>query len=356
METHMQEISNLPPAVVRARAQALRTPEELAALLGVDARKLVYYAEHANSSYTTFTVPKKSGGARQITAPVRNLKAIQRALNELLQAMYEPGPWAHGFVAERSIVTNAFQHTGRQLILNIDLLDFFPSITAKRVCTMLESAPYRMDEALARAIARLCCADDRLPQGAPTSPVLSNMVCLPMDLALDQLALDHGCRYTRYADDITFSTIQETFPDELASLSNNPRSVTIGPALSSLLYEHGFALNTRKVRVRTPGERQQVTGLTVNEKPNVPRAFIRQIRAMLYAWETYGCDAAEGAFMLHYDRRRRFRRDVSFPAVVSGKISFVGMVRGNGDPLYRRLQHKYEELSARQGGSTQLHQ
>jgi RNA-directed DNA polymerase len=106
------------------------------------------------------------------------------------------------------------------------------------------------------------------------------------------------------------------------------------------------------VRVRTRMERQDVTGLTVNIEPNVTRTYIRQIRAMLHAWEKFGRDAAEIEFIQTYDQRRRFRRHVSFPAVVWGKISFVGMVRGGDAPVYLRLRRKYEELIAREDGHT----
>ncbi|MFL5807009.1 MAG: reverse transcriptase domain-containing protein [Roseiflexaceae bacterium] len=348
----MHDNTNLPQEATRSRFLGLRTRQDLAALLGIDEKKLIYYADQASSSqtYTSFSVPKKSGGARQIKAPVRGLKAIQSALNQTLQCVYEPEPTAHGFVAERSIVTNAAVHTGQQLIFNIDLLNFFPSITAERVYMLLLSAPYEMEAAIAMTITRLCCADDRLPQGAPTSPVLSNMVCSQMDRALAQLAITHECRYTRYADDITFSTIQWALPDDLAIISHHPRSVTVGQKLSELLLGYGFTINYRKVRVRTPLERQDVTGLTVNTDPNVTRSYIRQIRAMLHAWEKFGREAAEAEFIQRYDQRRRFRRRVSFPAVVSGKISFVSMVRGDDDPVYLRLRRKYEALIAREGG------
>lgn len=348
----MQDTVILPQEAIRAHFLGLRTREDLAALLDVDAKKLVYYADQASSSqtYTSFSVPKKSGGVRQIKAPVRGLKAIQRALNQVLQCVYEPDRAAHGFVAERSIVTNASVHSGQKLILNIDLLDFFPSITAERVYALLINAPYDMEPDIVRTITRLCCPEGRLPQGAPTSPVLSNMVYSQLDVALSQLAITHECRYTRYADDITFSTAQPSFPDDLAIISHHPRSVMVGDKLSGLLLGYGFAINHRKVRMRTRMERQDVTGLTVNIEPNVTRTYIRQIRAMLHAWEKFGRDAAEIEFIQAYDQRRRFRRQVSFPAVVWGKISFVGMVRGGDAPVYLRLRRKYEEIIAREDG------
>lgn len=348
----MQDNINLPQEAIRAHFLGLRTLQDFAATLGFDEKKLIYYADQANSSkmYSSFCVPKKSGGARQIKAPVRGLKAIQRALNQVLQHVYEPDRAAHGFVAERSIVTNASVHTGQQLILNIDLLDFFPTITAACVYELLISAPYHIESTIATTITRLCTTDGRLPQGAPTSPVLSNMVCAEMDVALSQVAITHKCRYTRYADDITFSTAQPSFPDDLVSHSDHPRSVMIGAKLNGLLSDYGFAINQRKMRLRTRMERQDVTGLTVNITPNVTRTFIRQIRAMLHAWEKFGRDAAETEFTQIYDQQRRFRRQVSFPAVVWGKISFVGMVRGVDAPVYLRLRRKYEELIAHEDG------
>src|SRR5262249_12781804 len=150
---------------------------------------------------------------------------------------------------------------------------------------VLKARPYEIGERAATAIAQLCCHKDRLPQGAPTSPIVSNMVCAKLDGELRRLAEAHRCTYTRYADDITVSTSKKQFPSELATPLGEGTKATVGSALRRVVEGNGFEVNLEKVRLQSGFHRQQVTGLVVNRRPNVRRVFISQIRAMLHAWE-----------------------------------------------------------------------
>jgi RNA-directed DNA polymerase len=157
---------------------ALQTPEDIAHLLEVEYGTLVYhlYVVAGSAKYTTFDIPKKSGGFRTISTPVTALKIIQRKLNQVLQCVYQHKASVHGFVCDRSIVTNASRHGRKRFVFNVDLNDFFPSINFGRVRGMFMASPYMLDPAVATVLAQICCFDNQLPQGAPTSPIVSNMI------------------------------------------------------------------------------------------------------------------------------------------------------------------------------------
>jgi RNA-directed DNA polymerase len=334
---------------LREQFFALRTPEDVAKLLDIEYSHLVYHLyveKRLKQRYKTFSISKRSGGTRKITAPITGLKIIQQKLNQVLQQVYRLKPCVHGFVLERNIVTNAKTHAKQRYIFNVDLKDFFPSINFGRVRGVFQATPYKLDPSVATVLAQICCFDNELPQGAPTSPIVSNMICAKMDSELQQLAKKHRCIYTRYADDITFSTSMPAFPIVLATI-NSVGQVEVGSELNRIITENGFIINPDKVRLQTKNHRQEVTGLTVNQKPNVRRKYIRQIRAMLYAWEKFGLDDAEAEFLGKYDRKNRslYKDKPSFKQVVKGKIEFLGMVRGKSDLVYLRFRKQLRSLA-----------
>ena len=328
---------------------ALRTRKDVAELLEIDDSRLVYhlYIVPPSKRYTTFDIPKKSGGVRGISAPATALKIIQRKLNQVLQHVYEFKAPVHGFVYGRNIVTNAEMHRSRKHVFNIDLRNFFPSINFGRVRGMFMAIPYNLNPDVATVLAQICCFDNQLPQGAPTSPIISNMICAKMDSQLRRLAQRHRCIYTRYADDITFSTSMRSFPDALASV-NPAGQMEVGSELRRIIEENGFEINPDKVRLQTRKYcRQEVTGLTVNKFPNVRRKYVRQIRAMLHAWEKFGLEAAEEEFSERWDDKHRDpqKESPSFKQVVKGKIEFLGMVRGKNDYIYLRFCNQLGKLA-----------
>ena len=162
------------------------------------------YLVQSEKRYKTFDIPKKSGGTRQISTPITALKIIQRKLNQVLQAVYQTKPSVHGFVSSKNVVTNAQNHVKKRYVLNIDLKDFFPSVNFGRVRGMFMATPYGLHPDVATVLAQICCYNNHLPQGAPTSPIITNMICAKMDGQLQRLAKECKATYTRYADDITF--------------------------------------------------------------------------------------------------------------------------------------------------------
>jgi len=187
---------------------SLRTARDVAKLLEIPYGTLVYhlYIIPYEARYVTFQIPKKSGESRNISTPATSLKFIQKKLNQVLQCVYQVKPSVHGFVKNKNIVTNAKAHTSKRYVLNFDLKDFFPSINFGRVRGMFMALPYALNPEVATVLAQICCYDNQLPQGAPTSPVVSNMLCAKLDSQLQKVAKKYRFTYTRYADDITFST------------------------------------------------------------------------------------------------------------------------------------------------------
>ena len=200
------------------RFLAVKDRAEFAGLLGVTEARLVWHAWRSPSDkrYREFRVHKKAGGVRMIEAPSPGLKELQRLINELLQAAYQPRRCVTGFVARRGIVSNAEKHVAQRWVLNVDMADFFPTIDFGRVRGMLLKRPYSLPGRVATVIAQLCCHGGHLPQGAPTSPALANMICARMDSELSRFTKEHRVVYSRYADDITFSTSAPNFPKTVA--------------------------------------------------------------------------------------------------------------------------------------------
>jgi len=327
---------------------ALKTPQDIANLLEVEYRDLNYYLfrKPVAERYKIFEIRKKSGGIRIISTPATSLKIIQRKLNQVLQCVYEVKTAAHGFAKDKNIVTNAQKHIRQKYVFNVDLKDFFPSINFGRVRGMFMAKPYELDSDVATVLAQICCHDNQLPQGAPTSPIVSNMICSKLDSHILQLAKKHRCTYTRYADDITFSTSMPVFPSSVGIIDNSGQ-IRVGHALAEIIKNNGFEINTDKIRLLTENQRQEVTGLTINKFPNVKRKYVRQIRAMLYAWKKFGLEGAEQEFWEKYDKKNRskWNEEPSFKKVVKGKIEFLGMVKGKQDPIYLRFLSQLRELA-----------
>lgn len=330
---------------LRDRLSTLENGPDAADILEIPWHQLAYiiFDKEDRYPYRTFTIPKKAGGERTIAAPHPSVQILQRKLNHILSLEYSPKPCVHGFAPTKSVVTNAREHENKRWVLNIDLADFFPSITFPRVLGVLMAKPYEFPRPVAAVFARICCHGDVLPQGGVTSPLVSNLVSFNLDRRLTMLARDHKCQYTRYADDITISTNRKEFPKAIAQPAVNGKvdAVKLGPDLVAAVEEGGFKVNLRKSRLQFKGSRQDVTGLTVNEFPNVPRTYVRQIRAMLHAWRKHGYEAAAAE---HCEKYRVGKAPAEFRNVVRGKIEFLRMVRGPENRAFRRYWNEARRL------------
>jgi RNA-directed DNA polymerase len=329
----------------------LQISRDVAKILEIPYRSLVYHIYKVRSllRYKSFEIPKKSGDNRIIVAPNTALKLIQRKLSQVLYCVYETKPSVHGFAPGKSIVTNAKIHAKKRHVLNIDLKDFFSSINFGRVRGMFMGKHYNLNSNVATVLAQICCHENRLPQGAPSSPIVSNMICARMDSQFQQLAKEYKCNYTRYVDDITFSTTLPKFPEALAYrvLENDGNKTVLGQAILLIIMENGFKLNEKKVRLQVKNSHQEVTGLTVNKFPNVDRCYVRNIRAMLHSWAKFGLESADIEHRKKYNTKCRLpKKDVpSLKQVLRGKIEYLGVVRGKDDPIYLKFLHQYRELA-----------
>ncbi|MEZ5923188.1 MAG: reverse transcriptase domain-containing protein [Hyphomicrobiaceae bacterium] len=326
--------------------RALETSTDVARFFGLPPGRLIYalYKAPAVERYRHFEIPKRTGGMRLISAPRGIVRDCQETLAPRLQAIHDAHPSAHGFIREKSVVTNASGHVGRHWVLNIDLADFFPTINFGRVRGLFMAPPFRMGAKAATVMAQICTYRNGLPQGAPTSPALSNFIAAALDRRLTRLAKEQRCRYSRYADDITFSSDQPVFPPALAVLdvaAPPERQVQVGPALDEAIRLCGFSVNAKKVRLQGRHRHQSVTGLAVNRTVNVARTRIRRIRAMLHAWEKHGIEAAAAEHFTKYGRTPQGglpeRPAAAFRNVVYGQLAFVKMVRGQTDPVFLKL-------------------
>lgn len=275
--------------------KAVTTREEFAELLGYQPKFFSYllYIFPKQSRYTRFEIPKKSGGTRVINAPEPRIKALQSRFaallsecrNEIEKERVGLRPLSHGFRTGHSIVTNAEPHKNRRYVFNIDLRDFFPSLNFGRVRGFfLKNRDFQLSERAATIAAQIACYEDGLPQGSPCSPIISDLVAHLLDVRLVQLAKLNRCTYTRYADDITFSTNQRHFPPALAFQDAEDSSRWIvGAPLQGEVERAGFAINEVKTRMQLRPGRQLVTGLTVNKKVNIGSDYYRLARSMCNA-------------------------------------------------------------------------
>ena len=311
--------------LARAGLPPLDSPAELAGRLEISIPRLRWLAFHAEVAtrvhYVSFEVAKKGGGTRRLSAPHRSLAQAQRWIWREIVARLPTEDQAHGFIPGRSIVTNALAHSGRAVVVNLDLAGFFPAIGFRRVRAVFERVGY--SPAIATILGLLCTEAPRrtvtfegttchvatgprgLPQGACTSPGLANQVARRLDRRLGGLASKLGATYTRYADDLTFSGGSDLDP-------------RVGPLLAlvrRIAASEGFTVNEAKTRVLRPSTAQVVTGLVVNDRPGVARAEVRRLRAILHRARVEGLDAQ------NRDARPDFR------AWLLGKIAFVAMAR-----------------------------
>ena len=233
----------------------------------------LFFGNRRAELYTAFSISKKSGGKRIIEAPIERLKLIQKWINDEILGSFPASEFATGFRKNYSIVDNAKKHIGKDLVITIDVKDFFPSITYADVLKVFVYFGYKLD--VAHLLTKLCTnADNVLPQGSPASPALSNLVALRLDKRLGKLAESIGINYTRYADDITFS--------------GNKTIKTILPLVEVILCEEGFRINHQKTRLQYKHQRQEVTGLIVNSKLSVSPKLKKELDNAIFFIKKYG--------------------------------------------------------------------
>lgn len=282
-----------------AELKAAHTLSDLAELLSIKPSSLSYviYKYDPAQKYSTFQIPQRNGGHRTIKAPTAKLKLIQRKLSDLLQDCVDEinvktgrkDISAQGFKRHRSIITNARRHRNRKFIFNLDLADFFPSINFGRVMGFfIKNRDFELHRDVAKVIAQIACHEHSLPQGSPCSPVISNLIANLLDVRLVGLAAAAGATYTRYADDLTFSSNKRDFPPEIAVVEEDQHSWQPSSALRGVIERTGFSINDPKTHMMYRRSRQDVTGLIVNKKVNIRWEYRHTVRAMVHRLVTSG--------------------------------------------------------------------
>jgi RNA-directed DNA polymerase len=239
----------------------------LAHILRISCKKVNWLANDRADHYVCFHTKKRDGNNREILAPKPYLKKVQRQILDELLHRVRLNFRAEGFRKKRSVVTNAKRHIGKEVVIKMDVRDFFPSIIFERVLGMFVSLGYPRQTSL--LLTRLVTHNGKLPIGAPTSPAISNIICRRMDKRFSKLGQKMEFEYSRYADDITIS-------------SNNKKITRMIPFFKEIVGEEGFVVNEAKMRILRSGRRQKITGIVVNKKPNIAREEIKKLRAVIY--------------------------------------------------------------------------
>lgn len=319
----------------RARQfQALHKLEDIAATLKLRPRDLRLLGK--NPVYESFYLPKPQGGYRLIQAPAKALKSTQSRLARCLQWTYTTDlpEAAYGFVlspadtdAPRNIYTNALYHQGQKWVLNLDLTAFFHHISRDQVVAIFQEAPFAFSQEAAYCLGDLCTFEGRLPMGAPTSPVLSNLAARPLDSALTQLAQEKGWRYTRYADDLTFSSQEKMVARDRK---------TIGATLA----EKGFAINTKKLRLQHRKDPPEITGLLLYpDGPDVSPTFLAGIRSDLQVLAALGAPEMIYRGIFTEKPIKRLRQSIQ------GQLNFLKFIRGKDHRSVRKLEKQLRQMA-----------
>lgn len=332
----------------KAGLPILTDAQSIAKAIGITVNELRFLSfarkVSTTSHYVRFEIPKKRGGTRLISAPMPRLKSAQHWILRNILDHIPVHEAAHGFRHERSILSNAQPHVGAKLVINMDLQDFFPSIHYRRVRGIFQKMGYA--EATSTMLALLCTepkiveaeldnttyyvarSKRFLPQGAPTSPALTNILCRKLDRRLDGMAKSLGFTYTRYADDLTFSTNDAT--QDMGKMLR---------AIKFIVAEEGLTIHPEKTRILRDGMQKEVTGIVVNEKPNVDRKTVKRFRALLFQIERDGIDG------------KSWGQSPDLLASIDGYANFVAMVNPEkGKPIQQRVRailakHNYQRAT-----------
>lgn len=306
----------------------------VAMLVGFKPKALAYllYVRNQNSLYKPFSIPKASGGTRHILAPIDQLKLVQRRLASHLQNCLDEIEekqtkkpscvLSHGFKKNFSILTNAENHLKRRWVFNLDLEDFFPCINFGRVRGyFIKNKHFDLNPNIATILAQIICHQNQLPQGAPTSPVVSNLIAGLLDIRLNRIAYKNRCSYTRYADDITFSTNLAEFPISIGRKDSHGQW-EVSNKLAKEIVSSGFRINSKKTRMQYRRSRQDVTGLVVNSEIGVKRETIKKVRSQV-------------DYFIGAKARRAIKRGATPPAqspitaeALQGHLSYISWIKG----------------------------
>ena len=315
--------------------------------------------------YKAFQIPKRGGGQRIIHAPCQKLKQNQRKLAHKLSLLYEElhpkRQFVTGFRLKHSCILGAQKHIRQKHVVNIDLQDFFTQITFPRVYGLFLKEPFGLPKSVAATLAQICTFTPsvsskvsgatnalkslpHLPQGAPTSPVVSNFILNRLDNQLRQYVKGKNIRYSRYADDLTFSTSNENSLEFLGTVCSGKQFELSARLRSIIVHDNCFEINEGKIRHYTKTKRQVVTGLIVNQKVNVSRKYVSQLRAMFHDWELNGEETATQHHLKFCKHFSWSHGECPLHIIVEGKLGFLKQVIGE-TWKYKQLKFQYDKLT-----------
>ena len=322
----------------------LLTYDDFADFLGVKPGSLKYYAyttRGRRAAYRKFTIPKRGEGTRTIRAPVRGLYEIQRAILDkiLTPSNIQNRHCVYSYTPERGALEMAARHISREFVVRLDIENFFGNISFPRVLGALQAFPLKLPRNFAVVIAQLCTYENELPQGAPTSPALSNLISRRMDGELIGFAKEHGFRYSRYSDDLIFSANTRRKLSFLVVRDDQSNFFVSAEPVRRIVEKNSFKLNEMKTRVSFRTNKQLVVGAVCNKKVNVDRKYIRQIRTLLHLASKSPDDALSA-----YHRWSGRSRSANISAVLRGKIEYLRLVKGSADSVVVSLAEWFNSI------------
>ena len=308
----------------------LRDIRELAALVRMRPHRLQLMA--LRPAYRHFSIPKPDGSLRYLEDPSPDLKTVQREINRHLQAVYyfQRSEAAYGFLIcpkrdpePRNILTNAYQHLAASHLCNIDMEDFFHSISLDRIFKLFTSSLFDYEDDFALLLARLCCYQERLPMGAPTSPILSNFVCLGLDAQLSSLCKEEGIVYTRFADDMSFS-------------SQSPITEQWIKKVEDYIQAEGYRLNQEKYKRYGPEDTPIVTGLRLDEgQVKLPAGFLKEMEMHIvklgHVLDVHQHQGGQSKWVREYQQK------------IEGMLSFASFILGDQHPAVARADQLMDQ-------------
>lgn len=343
VSSDLQSVEYNEAKLIRHELPIIRSAQELAHELGISLSKLKWLTYHRGTAtlchYARFTISKKDGGRREISAPKSDLRQAQEWIQAKILSQIPIHHRAFGFVKGRNTVDNAKQHINRAAVIKMDLKDFFPTVTFHRVkglfqsfgysglvstlFALLTTEPPRKKVKFDGKVYYIAIGDRQLPQGASTSPAITNLICRRLDKRLEHFSKKMGFRYSRYADDLTFSCDKKGLEKIGACLRG----------VRKIVQKEGFEINEKKTRILRSSRRQKVTGIVVNQKPNLSRKELKTFRALLHNVEKNGLE------------KENRDQHPDFWGYIQGYTSYIRMVRPDLGEKFaqqvKRIAEKY---------------
>lgn len=313
-EEYIQECVEYAEQLIQNNVPVIFDIKHLAALMGYETTEVAFYLfADETSYYKEIRIPKRSGSTRVISIPSQRLKNMQRWILDNILKRYQLHDCCYGFRNGKSIYDNAVVHVGKSCVLNLDIKDFFPTITQKDVFYIFYNKGYT--KKISYYLAKLLTKDGVLPQGSPASPMVSNIVAYHLDKRLEAIAAKYHACYSRYADDISFS---------------GERNITkMIPIVTQIIEEQGFSVNSKKTRYAYSYQRQEVTGLIVNKKVSIPKKYLKELNKEIYFCKKFGVSS----HLSKIGSEKSFYKEHLY-----GKVYFVKMIdEGLGKKLLEDL-------------------